>query len=291
MSVGERDPITGYMTTGHDWNGITELNSPVPKVVVFFLAATTLFAIVGWIFLPAWPSYDSFTKGLWRADQTADANRALARIVAKRAGWEKEIATRDFAAIRADPALMARVQETAPALFGQNCQVCHGPRGVGGPGFPRLQGDFKVWGKDAEAIAETIKVGVNSANPDSRMAQMPAFGRGGMLKRPDLDILTTYVQSLSTGVAGSAEGKKLFDDNCAACHGEDAHGVEGTGALNLTDSYWLYGGDAQSILTTLIDGRQGQMPSWASRLDPTDIRILALYVEGLGKVKTENAAK
>ena len=283
MQLGPRDPLSGYRTTGHDWNGITELNTPVPRIVIFFLVVTTLYAVIGWILLPAWPLGATFTKGLWGADQRRAADAVHATIAARRAPWESEILSKDFAAIRADPALMARIDATAPTLFGENCQPCHGAQGRGGPGFPRLDGAARVWGDDAEAMAETIRVGVNSAHPDSRVAQMPAFGKDGVLKRPDIERLVAHVTALSKGEKGSPEGRKLFADNCAACHGENARGVAGTGAPDLTDSDWLYGGDPAALFATLQNGRRGEMPTWEQRLSKADIRILALYVEKLAR--------
>jgi cytochrome c oxidase cbb3-type subunit 3 len=114
---------------------------------------------------------------------------------------------------------------------------------------------------------------------------MPAFGRDQMLDRSQISTLTDYVMSLSDGVQpdDSSEGGVLFQVNCAACHGEDALGVEGTGAPNLTDADWLYGGDRNTIHTTLMNGRQGQMPSWADRLSEAQIKMLASYVVNLSK--------
>ena len=96
-------------------------------------------------------------------------------------------------------------------------------------------------------------------------------------------MLTGYVQTLGNGMipADAAEGAVLFQSNCAACHGEDARGVEGSGAPNLTDADWVYGGDAARLRQTLIAGRQGQMPSWQSLLTEAEIRAMALYVEGV----------
>lgn len=283
MSVEERDPVSGYLTTGHDWNGITELNSPVPRTVFFFMAVTHLYALVVWVLLPAWPLWDTFTKGVLGIDQKTSVAADLAAANAARAGWTTALATEEFDAIRADPDLLARALATAEPLFGQNCQACHGAAGIGGPGFPRLNDDIWLWGGTAEDIATTLRVGINAAHPDTRFAQMPAFGRDGLLTRPEIAVLTDYVLTLAEGVnlADTSEGAVLYQTNCAACHGEDALGIEGTGSPNLTDADWVYGGDAVSIHQTLIAGRQGQMPSWQSRLTEAEIRGLALYVEGL----------
>jgi len=283
MSVEERDPVSGYLTTGHDWNGIKELNSPVPRVVFFFIAVTHLYALVAWVLLPTWPLGQTFTKGLLGIDQKTAVATDLAAANVARAEWTTALATKEFDLIRAEPDLMARALATAAPIYGQNCQACHGASGIGGPGFPRLNDAIWLWGGTADEIATTLRVGINSAHPDTHYAQMPAFGHDELLTRPEISVLTDYVLTLGKGVIlnDPSEGAVLYQTNCAACHGEDARGVEGSGAPNLTDGDWVYGGDAASIRLTLIAGRQGQMPSWQSRLSEAEIRALALYVEGL----------
>lgn len=285
MSVEERDPVSGYLTTGHDWNGIKELNSPVPRVVFFFIAVTHIYALVAWFLLPTWPLGQTFTKGLLGIDQKTAVESDLIAATAARADWTSKLALEDFDRIRTDPALMARAMATAGPLFGQNCQACHGAEGVGGPGFPRLNDDYWLWGGTAEEIATTLRVGINSSHPDTHFAQMPAFGHDELLTRPEIVVLTAYVQTLGSGVLPDdpAEGAVLFQTNCAACHGADAKGVAGTGAPDLTDSDWVYGSDAVSLRQTLMAGRQGQMPSWQSRLTEAEIRAMALYVERLSE--------
>ena len=283
MSVEDRDPVSGYLTTGHDWNGIKELNSPVPPVVFFFIAVTHIYALVAWFLLPTWPLGQTFTRGLLGIDQKTAVEADLATATAARAEWTESLATADFDTIRADPALLASAMATAGSLFGQNCRACHGAEGIGGPGFPRLNDGVWLWGGTAEEITMTLRVGINSTHPDSHFAQMPAFGKDELLTRPEIAVLTDYVQTLRTGVVDDdpSEGALLFQTNCAACHGEDAKGVEDSGAPDLTDADWVYGSDAGSIRQGLMEGRQGQMPSWATRLTEAEIRAMALYVEGL----------
>jgi len=283
MALKQRDPVSGQLTTGHDWNGITELNNPVPKFVIAFIAVTHLYALIAWILLPTWPLGQTYTRGVLGIDQRREVTADIEKANDKRADWTVLITTRSFDTIQADPALMKKAMETAAPLFGQNCQVCHGEKGVGSRGFPRLSDDIWVWGASVEAIAETIRVGINSTHPDTRIAQMPAFGRDEMLNRTQIATLTDYLQTLSGGVIkeDSSEGAVLFQENCAACHAEDARGVEDTGAPNLTDSDWLYGGDAESIRRTLYDGREGVMPAWANRLNEAQIKMLAMYVKSL----------
>jgi cytochrome c oxidase cbb3-type subunit 3 len=225
----------------------------------------------------------TYTKGLLGGNQKTAVAADIAAATAARAGWMTALATEDFATIHADPDLMARALATAEPIFGQNCQACHGAGGIGGPGFPRLNDDIWLWGSTAEEIEVTLHYGINSPHPDTRYAQMPAFGRDELLTRPEIAVLTDYVLTLGAGVVPDdpSAGAVLFQTNCASCHGENAKGLEGTGSPNLTDADWVYGGDAATIRQTLLYGRQGVMPAWQGRLSDAEIRMLALYVEGL----------
>ena len=113
---------------------------------------------------------------------------------------------------------MAAVRETGRALFGDNCSVCHGREAKGSHGFPDLTRASFLWGNTPEAIAETIKVGINSANAKSRVSQMPAFGRDHVLERPDIENVVAYVLSLSP--AGSAVGRHHRRGRQGRVHGE-----------------------------------------------------------------------
>ena len=291
MGVGERDPHTGHMTTGHDWNGIKELNTPVPRPVYFFLAATALFGIVYWILMPAWPIGVTYTKGLLGVDQRATVVQSLKQAQLDRSVWTKRIESETFNAVQSDPQLMTIVRQTGHALFGDNCAACHGANARGGKGFPNLTTQSWLWGGTPEAIAETIRVGINSPHADSRASQMPAFGHDQILPRADIENVVSYVRSLSDGAASNAAqadkikaGKAIFAANCASCHGDDARGSMETGAANLTDKFWIYGGDAETIYATVWGGRLGHMPTWESRLSPLERKILTLYVVDLRQV-------
>ncbi len=285
MGVIERDPHTGQITTGHEWNGIKELNSPVPKVIYLFLAVTVLFAVTWWVLMPTWPLGTTYTRGLLGVDQREIVTEKVKAAVAGREPWTTQIAAKDFKDILADASLMRTVRATGHTLFGDNCAACHGLNARGSKGFPNLTSDSWLWGGSPEAIYETIRVGINSAHPETRTAQMPAFGRDQMLPRADIDKVITYVQSLSDSAAQLAAapdvlaaGKELFAANCASCHGEDGKGNQELGAPDLTDRLWIYGGDRQTLLDTLWAGRQGHMPTWEGRLSEVDRKILALYL-------------
>ena len=289
MAVGERDPHTGHMTTGHEWNGIKELNTAVPRPVYFFLITTFLFAVTYWLLMPAWPTGGDYTRGMLGIDQRQQLAESLAAATDQRAVWVQRIAeAQDFETIRNDSELMAVVRQTGPALFGDNCAVCHGSDGAGGKGYPNLRDQAWLWGGDPETVFETLRVGINSRHPESRIAQMPAFGRDQMLQRADMLSLAAYVQTLGNPEAvpvsgqAAAAGGTLFAENCAACHGEKGTGDQSLGAPNLTDGFWIYGGDRQAIFETLYAGRAGHMPSWEDRLGGAERKILTLYLLDLG---------
>jgi len=177
------------------------------------------------------------------------------------------------------------VRHTGRTLFGDNCAACHGRNAQGGKGFPILTTSSWLWGGDPATIAETIRVGINSAHPDSRVAQMLAFGRDGMISRDDVENVVAYVRSLSGAADAPTDridaGKAVFVANCVSCHGDDGKGKTDVGGPNLTDQFWIYGGDLQSIFDTVWNGRQGHMPTWEARLSAVDRKILALYLVDL----------
>jgi len=288
VSTVKQDPVTGRTTTGHEWNGIEELETPIPRVVFAFLAATFVFAVICWVLYPTWPLGSTFTKGLTGFDQRNLVTEQVAKAEAGVAEqWAGKVTSMSYADIEADPALMQPVKEAGRRLFEDNCAACHGVNATGGPGFPDLAAKAWLWGGDPETIEETIRVGINSTNDDTRTSQMLAFGRDAMLDRTQIQNVVAYVRSLSGALPteGNADrieaGKQVFADNCVACHGEDAKGSHDTGAPNLTDNSWIYGGDEQSVYTSVYSGRQGHMPHWDSRLSPLQIKLLTLYVHTL----------
>ena len=285
MAVSERDPHTGYMTTGHEWNGIKELNTPVPRAVYFFLITTALFSIVYWILMPAWPLGVSYTRGLLGIDQRTTVERALKQADLDRAAWTKRIESESYTAIQADAALMRIVRQSGKTLFGDNCAVCHGLNAKGSKGFPDLTARSWLWGGDPETLAETIRVGINADHPKTRTSEMLGFGRNQALTRVQIDAVIAYLQTLSNDTVKTPvpaekrdEGKKFFAAQCATCHGDDAKGKLALGAPDLTDQNWIYGGDKQSLLDTIWNGRKGHMPAWETRLSAADHKILVLYL-------------
>lgn len=284
MEVEERDPVSGHRTTGHEWNGIKELDTPVPRGVLIFLVITHVFAVTWWFLMPTWPLGTTYTKGLLDVDQRAIVEQQLVDAAAERAPWIDRIERASFEEILANEMLMSIVQSSGHQLFGDNCAACHGVDGTGSANYPDLTDDDWLWGGDVETIAETMRVGINTEHPESRFAQMPSFGRDGLLNREQVNSVAAYVYSLSNPDYSTdkiAAGREVFLTSCAACHGANARGNQDLGAPNLTDAYWIYGGNLQTIVTTVHGGRHGHMPTWDERLTNAEIKILALYVHSL----------
>lgn len=291
MDEQEFDPITGRKTTGHEWNGIKELDTPIPRVVLFFLAAGTLFSLIWWVLMPAWPLGVTYTKGLLGLDQRDVVTYEVQAAAAARSVWTDRLATADFAEITADPEMMAYVRQTGRVVFTDNCAVCHGTGGGGGPGYPALTAGTWLWGGDLDSLAETIRVGINAQHPETRASAMLAFGDMKILTPEQITGVTGYVRTLSgqepeyVDAAALVAGQQTFAEQCAVCHGVDGRGISSVGAPNLTDRQWLYGGDTQSIADSIHSGRRGQMPAWEGRLSPAEIRMMAIYVSDLTEDK------
>lgn len=290
MAVRKRDPLTGHETTGHEWDGITELNTRVPRSIWFFVFVTHLWALILWFLLPTWPLITTYTKGILGIDQRDEVQESIVVANAARADWTDRVDALPVADILGDGELMARVTNTAHQLFGDNCAGCHGTAATGGPGFPSLADDDWLWGGDPDTMMETLRVGVNAGHPDTRVSQMLAFGRDGILGREEIRTVVDYVRSLSGAAIPAdraAAGAEIYAANCASCHGEDGRGSTELGAPNLTDDIWIYGGDAASLFTTVHDGRQGWMPTWEGRLTETERKILTVYLQDIQRKATQ----
>lgn len=280
------DHVSGHSTTGHEWDGIKELNTPLPRWWVLTFYATILWAVAYWVVYPAWPLVSGYTAGLLNYTNRAAVSKDLAELEAIRGDKMKVLAGAALAEIEKDPNLLSLARARGKTVFADNCAPCHGSGAAGAKGYPNLNDDDWLWGGSLEQISQTIQFGARSGNPKAHESQMLAFGRDGILKPEEIATVANYVRSLSglsteTGVS-AATGKKIFEDNCAACHGKDGKGNQEMGAPNLTDQLWLYGSDQAAIVETITNGRAGVMPAWADRLDPVTIKALTVYVHSLG---------
>ncbi|MDX1975906.1 MAG: cytochrome-c oxidase, cbb3-type subunit III [Rickettsiales bacterium] len=276
----EVDQHSGVETTGHEWDGIKELNLPAPRWWLIVFAITCIWAVGYWVVYPAWPTFSGHTKGIagWTSYKKLKAEQA--EITERRGEFATKVKAHSLQEIKNDPELYDFAVTGGKTLFKENCAACHGTGAAGGRGYPNLNDDDWLWGGDLESIYRTLKVGIRSTHDDTRMSQMPAFGE--MLKKEDINDVANYVLSFSSGKGGSEKGASIFKQNCSSCHGETGHGNREFGAPNLADAIWLYGGDKASIAQQIANPRHSVMPSWETRLPDETIKQLSIYVHSLG---------
>ena len=282
----EIDHVSGKTTTGHEWDGIKELNTPLPRWWVLTFYATIIWAIGYWIVYPAWPLLSSYTTGVLHYSSRADVAVELASLEKIRGQKMVALGSASLAEIEKDPALLALARARGKTVFGDNCAPCHGSGAAGAKGYPNLNDDDWLWGGSLDQILQTIQYGVRSGHPKTHDSAMLAFGKEGILKPEQIVTVANYVRSLS-GLSTSkgydaAAGAKIFAENCTACHGDAGKGNQDLGAPNLTDKIWLYGSDEATLVETIGNGRSGVMPAWVGRLDPSTIKAMAVYVHSLG---------
>ena len=281
MSEPDRDEHSGVELTDHEWDGIRELDNPLPRWWLWVWYATIAFSVVYWVLMPAWPGISGYTRGLLGQSDRAEVARELQELRLARAEGEAVLQAATLEQIEADPELLSRALAMGQSVFGDNCATCHGAGGGGAPGYPNLRDDVWLWGGSLEEIEHTIRVGVRSNHPNTRTSVMPAFGRDNMLTGAQISDLTEYVVALSGRDADPeavARSGQLYADNCAACHGPTGGGSRELGAPDLTDREWLYGGDRAEIRRQIHNGRNGVMPSWEDRFSPGLAKALAVYV-------------
>ena len=279
----EYDEVTKTYTTGHEWDGIKELNTPLPRWWLWTLYASIVWAIGYWILMPAWPLVSEHTKGMLGYSQRDTVNSELAAAQDSRKIFSEKLLAADLATIENTPDLLEFAMAGGKAAFGDNCAGCHGSGAAGAKGYPNLNDDDWLWGGSLDEIHETISVGIRGVHEDTRLSDMPAFLTDEMLEKDQIKDVATYVMSLSNKtIAAPAGAFELFQENCAACHGEDARGNKEFGAPNLADGIWLYGADPETLIATISYSRQGVMPTWDGRLDPATIKSLAVYIHTLG---------
>lgn len=288
MAHVEHDVISGQNTTGHEWDGIKELNTPLPKWWVYVFWACVIWAIGYWIAMPAWPLVNGYTHGLLGYSSRGDLAGELAQQKQARAQWLTKLEAASVEEIAQDKTLLNYALTGGKIAFGENCSACHGAGGVGVAGaYPRLADDEWIWGGTLEDILQTVKFGVRNSNADSRQSEMPAFGTTEPLEPAQLDQLADYVVSLSTkSPAAGSPGEALFQERCTVCHQDGGVGSKEVGAPALNNNLWLFKGSKetakQGIIAQVTHPRHGSMPAWSERLDPATIKMLAVYVHSLG---------
>jgi cytochrome c oxidase cbb3-type subunit 3 len=276
-------------TTGHVWDGVEELNNPLPRWWVWVFYATIVWGIGYTILYPAWPLVTQATPGLLGHSTRADVAAEIARFDAANAEIKERLVAADLNTIAADPNLAAFAERAGAAVFRTNCATCHGAGAAGfeGKGYPNLLDDDWLWGGTMEDIHLTITHGIrNTTDPDARYSEMPKFGVDGILEAEQIDQVVEHVLALSgqehdAGLA--AAGATVWADaGCGGCHMDDGTGDRTQGAPNLADAIWLYGGSREAIRESVYYARFGVMPNWNARLSEDEIRAVAFYVHSRG---------
>jgi len=280
------DDVTGTDTTGHEWDGIKELNNPLPRWWLWTFYGTVVWGLAYTIAYPAWPLVNSATAGLLGYSTRAEVAQQIAEVEAQNAALADALASADLTTLDPDdPAHRFGVAGGA-SVFLANCSQCHGSgaAGVQAAGYPNLLDDAWLWGGTLEEIEFTVRHGIrNETDADARWSEMPAFG--DIFSDEEIGQTVEYVLSLSGqdhDAAMAEQGMVLFQEQCTACHGDSGEGIRDFGAPALNDAIWLYGGDRQTVTETVTYSRFGVMPAWGQRLDEDEIKAVTLYLHQLG---------
>ncbi len=279
----EVDEHSGEAFTGHEWDGIAELNTPMPRWWLGIMYVSIIWSIIYCIFMPAIPLIKGYTKGTLGFSDRARVTRAVEKMHGERSVYSQKLIGANLETIQSDPDLLRFAMAQGKSLFGDNCETCHGTSGRGFPGYPNLNDDIWLWGGSYNDIRQTINYGIRSDHDDTRISLMAAYGTDEVFTRDEINTVTDYVLGLSTGATQSnTHGATLFAENCTSCHGDQGKGTRENGAPDLTDQDWLYGGTRETVQATIFAGRNGIMPNWNERLSPDQIAALAVYVHSLG---------
>jgi cytochrome c oxidase cbb3-type subunit 3 len=284
-SKREIDAVTGVETTGHEWDGIKELDKPMPKWWLWTFYASIVWAIGYWALYPAWPTLTGYTTGALGYSQRATVTQEVKEAREAQAGLRELLSGTPLDKVRGNPELLRFAMTGGAAAFASNCAACHGRGAQGFVGYPNLNDDDWLWGGTLDDIHRTVQVGIRSDHKDARVSQMPKFGLDGLLTSQQINDTADYVLSLAgqpSDTAAAERGKGIYAEQCAACHAEDGKGSLDQGAPNLTDAIWLYGGSKAAIAESIRTGRGGMMPAWEGRLDPVTVKALTVYVHTLG---------
>ncbi|MAT34515.1 MAG: cytochrome-c oxidase, cbb3-type subunit III [Ponticaulis sp.] len=282
------DAATGVETTGHEWDGIKELNNPLPRWWLWIFYATIAWSVIYMIFMPAIPALPGMnatnTPGLSNHSDREVVAEQVSELRDARTAQGRQLVDASLDDILRDQSLRQFADAAGSSTFGDNCATCHGAGGQGFPGYPTLADDVWLWGGSLQEIEHTIKYGIRQDNEETRFSMMPAFGRDKLLEVGQIRAAAHYVRTLSGLEAPSHEsemGAEVFQKECSTCHGDDGTGNVEEGAPNLTDSEWLYGSDYNTVYETIYSARNSRMPAWGERYNDATIKALAVYVYSL----------
>lgn len=287
MTKIEVDEYSGTQTTGHEWGGIKELDTPMPRwwLMAFWISVFwTIAYLAVYLF---WPLYTGEHKGFFGySSSRAELANTMEGVKASQAKFLVKINKMSLDDIRADNELSQFAYAGGKSAFAINCSQCHGSGAAGAPGYPNLNDDNWLWGGSLSDIHTTISHGIRfEQDDDTRVSEMPAFGRDELLDRKQIVQIADYVLSLSKrdhDAESAKAGAALYAENCVDCHGAKGEGDRELGAPTLNNVLWLYGSEKADIIAQVTTSKHGVMPAWAGRLDEATIKQLAIYVHALG---------
>ncbi len=280
MGEPRKDELTGRKTMGHDFDGIEELNTPMPRwwLITFYL--TIIWGVGYTIAFPAWPMISGATSGLLGYSTRAEVAAEIDAHELANGELVQALLDVDLAAFEPQSDLHRYAVARGSSVFRAQCSQCHGSGAAGAVGYPNLLDNDWLWGGDLESIAHSVRHGIrNETDDDARWSEMPAFK--DILEMEEIEVLADFVVTMPEG-EGQGAGATLFAENCAGCHGDLGTGDREQGAPNLADAIWLYGKDRKSLIESISEARFGVMPAWGQRLSEADVRAVSAYVHSLG---------
>lgn len=282
----EKESAPSTLIRSHEWDGIQEMDNPLPRWWLYVFYATVAVSILYYVLYPSIPFINSHTTGVLDTTARKALDATMAEAAAAKAIYIEQIGAKTPAEIVADANLLNFALAGGKAAFADNCAPCHGAGGAGRPGYPSLADDAWIWGGTLDAIQQTVRHGVRWQQDEAtRVSEMPKFGADGLLNPAQINDTAQFVLSMTnaaTDAEAAKRGAPVYAEQCAACHGAQGEGNQELGAPRLSDAVWLYGGTVQEILTQVTSARHGVMPSWQGRLDDPTIKMLTVYVHSLG---------
>lgn len=278
---------------GHEFDGIEELNNPLPKwwstffllTIVWAFGYIALYGLGNWTGLLGWKSSNQGILNV--AESKAKTAASLADDSGMLVQYDREVAAADakfgpiFEAYAArsieDLATDGEALKVGQRLFIQNCAQCHGSDAHGTTGFPNLADNDWLYGGSPEAIKTTIMDGRIAMG---MMAWEGALGGDQGVKEVAAYVISLSGRSVDPELAKAGQGKFAL---CAGCHGPEGKGNQMLGAPNLTDNIWLYGGSKRAIEESIRNGRAGVMPPWKDILGEEKVHLISAYVYSLSQ--------
>ncbi|MDX2370601.1 MAG: cytochrome-c oxidase, cbb3-type subunit III [Colwellia sp.] len=282
---------------GHTFDGIEELNNPLPKwwstffllTIVWAFGYIALYGLGNWTGLLGWKSSNQGILNI--AESKAKTTEYLKEDSGVLVQYDREMEQADakygpiFDAYAArsveDLSTDVEALKVGQRLFIQNCSQCHGSDARGTTGFPNLTDKDWLYGGTPEKIKESIMQGRKAVG---MMAWAGAIGGEQGVKEVAAYAISLSGRSVNAELANAGKAKFGL---CAGCHGVEGQGslAMGTpmGAPNLSDNIWLYGGSQRAVEESIRNGRAGVMPAWKDILGEEKVHVISSYIYSLSQ--------